>query len=38
MYGLSNECFASCGSTNPTILYVTGYLEDPGAVLLVDEL
>ena len=35
---LLSQCFVSCGSTNYTALWVTGYLGDLSAVLVVDEL
>ena len=37
-HSLLSQCFVSCGSTNYTALWVTGYLGDLSAVLVVDEL
>ena len=38
VHSLLSQCFVSCGSTNYTALWVTGYLGDLSAALVVDEL
>ena len=38
VHSLLIQCFVSCGSTNYTALWVTGYFGDLSAVLVVDEL
>ena len=38
VHSLLSQCFVSCGSTNHTALWVTGYLGDLSAILVVDKL
>ena len=38
VHSLLSQCIVNFGSTNYTALRVTGYSEDPSAVLVVDEL